>query len=333
LKTSILEDLLENKNLSFFDKSFRASQIIDFVFKKREFDFNNYLNIPKNIRDQLIEKYSVLKLEPALEKTSIDGTKKILFKLNDNNFIESVILKDNKNRYTFCISSQCGCKMGCQICKTAQMGFHRNLDFIEIISQILYLLSVSKKLDNIVFMGMGEPLDNFTELVKCIKVIADKLKFSVTRITVSTCGLADKIEKLFEVFPTVRLAVSLNSSIQEKRDKIMPVSKKYPLTELFNALDRCYLKYKNRISIEYVLIKNFNMNQEDLDGFKNFKKFYHINLIPFNSSDENMKPSDENIKTFYNKLEKMGFNVTIRLRKGSDIQADCGQLYYFFKNQ
>jgi len=333
LKTSILEYLLENKKFVFFDKTFRNNQILDFIFKKREFDFNNYLNIPKNIRDHLVENFSVLKLESVLEKKSVDGTRKFLFKLNDNNYIESVILKDNKNRYTFCISSQCGCKMGCLICKTAEMGFFRNLDYVEIISQILYLLSVSKKLDNIVFMGMGEPLDNFIELIKCIKVIVERLKFSITRITVSTCGLTDKIEKLFEEFPNIRLAVSLNSTIQEKREKIMPICKKYPINELIDTLDRCYLKYKNRISLEYVLIKNFNMTQEDIEGFKNFKKFYHINLIPFNSSDENMKPSDKNVKFFYNKLEKMGFNATIRLRKGSDIQADCGQLYYFFKDQ
>lgn len=333
MKNSILEDLLENKDLNFFDKSFRKNQILDFIFKKRIFDFNKYINLPKNIRDHLIENFSILKLESVMEKISIDGTKKNLFKLGDNTYIESVILKDIKNRYTFCISSQCGCKMGCNICKTAEMGFIRNLDYIEIISQVLYLFSISRKLDNIVFMGMGEPLDNFDQLIKSIKIIVKKLNFSITRITVSTCGLTDKIENLFEIFPNIRLAVSLNASIQEKREEIMPISKKYPLEELLITLDRCYLKYKNRISFEYVLIKNFNMNQTDLDGFKNFKKSYHINLIPFNSTDENLKPSNESVKFFYNKLEKMGFNVTIRKRRGSDIQADCGQLYYYFKNQ
>lgn len=332
MKESILEYLLNNKEINFLDKSFRKNQILDFIFQKRDFDFKNYSNIPCVIREQLQTNFDVLKLSPELEKISKDGTRKYLFKLFDNNYIESVSLKDNNNRNTFCISTQCGCKMNCSICQTAKMGFKRNLDYIEIISQILFLLQKNKKLDNIVFMGMGEPLDNIKNLITSIKVINSFLKFSTTRITVSTCGIYDKLDELIENFPNIRLAVSLNASVQEKREKIMPISKSYPLKELLFTLDRIFEKNHNRITLEYVLIKNFNMLEEDIEGFKQIKRYYHINLIPYNSKDENVKPDVKSVNIFYKKLLSLGFNVTIRVRRGADIQADCGQLYYDFKS-
>ncbi len=218
------------------------------------------------------------------------------------------------------------------------MGLIRDLTYSEIVSQILYLSSVMKEdkdvVDasfNIVFMGMGEPLDNFEEVAKSLEILTDKEYFNLSqgRITVSTSGINDKIEPLLERFNNIKIALSLISANNAKRASVMPVTNKFPVEILYKTLSECYKKYKNRFTLEYVLIKNFNMSDEDIDDLELFNKEpFHINLIPLNHSDDDMKRPEENeIKHFQTKLEKKGFCVTRRYRRGDDINADCGQLY------
>ncbi|HOV13533.1 MAG TPA: 23S rRNA (adenine(2503)-C(2))-methyltransferase RlmN [Spirochaetota bacterium] len=330
-------DILQNdKNI---DKPYRVKQIIEAIFIKRIFSFKEISNIPKQLRDYLSSMYYVLDVKPVKELVSKDGTIKFLFELTDGNCIESVYLKDKNNRITFCVSSQVGCRMGCKFCKTGLMGLIRNLSYSEIISQILYLSSVMDNdkdvVDtsfNIVFMGMGEPLDNYDELVKTIEILTDKRYFNLSqsRITISTCGVLDKIPKILERFNNLKIALSLITANNTKRKSIMPITNKFDIESLRHTLPDCYKKYKNRITLEYVLIKNLNMGNEDIDDLQIFNdEAFHINLIPLNHNDDNIeRPTEDDIKTFQSKLEKKGFCVTRRFRRGDDIKADCGQLYW-----
>ncbi len=296
-------------------------------------------NIPLDLRKLLSENFRILTIIESGRRTSSDGVIKFLFELDDKNYVESVYLKDKNNRVTFCVSSQCGCRMGCAFCKTGDMGLIRNLRSDEILSQVLYLYKIMKedelvvdKYFNIVFMGMGEPLDNLLNVKTAISNLVDKknLGISQTRITISTCGVADKIEDLLESFPDITLAVSLNSPEQSEREKMMPISKKFPLNLLFQEIKRLYGIYKNRITLEYVLIKGVNMKQQDVDLLSQIDKdIFHINLIPINTAvNDPRRPSEPEIKNFMDKLTATGLKVTRRYRRGADINADCGQLFY-----
>lgn len=296
-------------------------------------------NIPLDLRKSLSENFRILSIVESGRRTSSDGVIKFLFELDDKNYVESVYLKDKNNRVTFCVSSQCGCRMGCKFCKTGDMGLIRNLRSDEILSQVLYLYKIMKedgavvdKYFNIVFMGMGEPLDNLLNVKTAISKLIDKnnLGIAQTRITISTCGVVDKIEDILSSFPNITLAVSLNSPEQSEREKMMPVSKKYPLNLLFQEIKRLYSIYKNRITLEYVLIKGVNMKQSDVDLLSQIDKdIFHINLIPINTvGDDPRRPSESEIKIFMDKLTAAGLKVTRRYRRGADINADCGQLFY-----
>jgi len=339
LKESIISYLYESKDFSFFKEKYRIKQLNDFLFKKASLSFDNITTFPLFLREELKNRFSIINLSEEERFISKDGTVKFLFKLNDNNYIESVFLKDINNRVTFCISTQCGCRMGCLFCKTGKMGLIRNLNYSEIVSQILYLNNYQKykeqiddKKFNVVFMGMGEPLDNLDNLMKAIEILIDKDKFGISqsRITVSTCGIIDKIPLLLEKFNNIRLAISLNNPIQEEREKFMPISKKYKLKDLVETLNNIYNKYQNRITLEYVLVDDYNLSPLHIKALEIFNSTaFHINLIPLNHSDSDIKrPTEKKIKEFYTKLKEKGFCVTRRYRRGSDINADCGQLFY-----
>ncbi len=328
-----------HNNITIFTEQYRYKQLNEALFQKALLSFNSITTLPLSIREELAEKFSILDITEENRLISKDGTVKFLFKLSDGNYIESVFLKDINNRVTFCISTQCGCRMGCIFCKTGKMGLIRNLNYSEIISQILYLNNYQKysqKIDdkkfNIVFMGMGEPLDNLENLLIAIQMLVDKNRFAISqsRITVSTCGIIDKLDLLLEKFHNIKIAISLNTAIQQEREKIMPIAKKFGIEKLVKALKDIYSKYKNRITLEYVLIKNYNMSEEHIKALELFKEpSFHINLIPLNHSDENIKrPDEKEITEFYNKLKKRNFCVTRRYRRGADINADCGQLFY-----
>lgn len=337
-----MKKLFTHISESDLDKPFRKKQLFQAVFSCGITDFNEITTVPAELKSKLSENYALSLVSEADRFVSSDGTVKFLFKLYDDNYVESVFLIDKNNRVTFCISSQIGCRMGCVFCQTGKMGLIRNLTSEEIVSQVISLygymkndLKIDDRMFNIVYMGMGEPLDNFNELVSSLKMTTDKGFFglSPSRITVSTCGMLDKIEPLLEEFPALRIAVSLNSSIQEKREKVMPVSVKYPVTDIFSVLSELFIKYKNRFTLEYVLIKGFNDGKEDIKELLKFNtNAFHINIIPLNHSDEIVKrPSEGDINYFMNELEKKKVCVTRRYRRGEDIKADCGQLYYAFK--
>lgn len=305
-------------------------------------------NLPLAMRRALQEKYSILQLSEVKKVTSTDNTVKFLFKLDDEDdtefYIESVLLQDKSGRYTFCISTQCGCRMGCTFCKTGSMGLQKNLTYDEILSQILFLADSvqltgeDKKFFNIVFMGMGEPLDNKKELIKTIGILLDKDYFALSagRITVSTCGLLDAVPEVFDKFPKIRLAVSLNSARQEQRVSIMPIARRYPVDRMAKQLLSFYDKYQKRITLEYVLLKNFNDTDMDIKALDVFKgPAFHLNIIPYNSADPKDPgcPTEPEISSFITKLEKRGFAVSRRYRRGRDIQAACGQLYTEFSGK
>lgn len=297
-------------------------------------------NLPKILKEQLENFFYILDVGYVNKSESGDGTVKYLFNTGENDFIEAVYLKDKNKRITFCISSQSGCRMGCAFCMTGKMGLKRNLNFTQIISQILFLSKVmSEDMEvvdtsfNIVFMGMGEPLDNFENLTRTIEILtsADYFNMPQSRITVSTCGLADKILPLMERFNDLTLAMSLISADQKKRENVIPIAKKYDVDYLLRTLNECHRLYGNRITLEYVLIRNFNMDDCDIEMLKKFKTdYFHLNIIPVNSKDES-RPSENEIKAFMAKIARAGFNASRRYRRGDDIQADCGQLFWDYK--
>jgi 23S rRNA (adenine2503-C2)-methyltransferase len=289
--------------------------------------------ISKELRDYLNSLCPITQLKILKTETSIDGTKKFLFELDDDNSIESVLIPE-RGHYTVCISSQVGCAMRCSFCLTAKQGFIRNLKSFEIVDQIIQIgkhMKEPAKLTNIVFMGMGEPLANFEAVKKAVKNILspDALNFSRRRVTLSTCGLVPDIERAGRELP-VKLAVSLNAADDETRNLLMPVNKKYPLKSLIGALTRFPLPKGGRITFEYILIRDINDHPEDAKKLakiiKNIKA--KINLIPFNRYDGSpFEPPDEGrIFAFQDELIRQNYTATIRKSKGRDISAACGQL-------
>ncbi len=329
-------DELKQSSLFADEKQYRVKQVAQWIYTKCEFDFEKMSNLSKSFRKKLKENARILTLEKSGESVSKDGTTKYVFKLPDGLFIESVLIPMDNHRFTFCISSQVGCAMGCKFCKTATMGFIRNLTPAEIVNQVLLLKQYAnlpeKKKFNIVFMGMGEPLHNIENVLKAIKILTDPdlMDLSPRRITISTSGLIEGIEKLANFPIKVRLAISLNASTQNSREKVMPIGRKNPLDKLTKTLKNFPLPNRDRITFEYVLLKDFNDSIDDakrvyslLKGLK-----YKINLIPFNPYPGSTfkKPDVERVLAFQKVLTDRGVNAIIRKSKGEDISAACGML-------
>jgi 23S rRNA (adenine2503-C2)-methyltransferase len=276
-------------------------------------------------------------LPEVVEKISdLEGTTKFALKLQDGEIIETVVIPE-RDHYTLCVSTQVGCAMGCKFCLTAKGGFKRNLEVYEIISQViiarLYLKEINSLLPlrNIVFMGMGEPLANYENLIKALKILAHPLGFNVSkkRLTVSTVGLVKKIKKLAEDFPTA-LAISLHAPNDDLRKSLIPVAKKYPLKDLLETI-KTFPRIKNgRTTIEYILIKEINDSLQHAKELVNlFRGFpIKINLIPYNPHPELPfeRPEEERIESFQRFLLDHGILTTVRKSKGLDISAACGQL-------
>ncbi|MBR6199259.1 MAG: 23S rRNA (adenine(2503)-C(2))-methyltransferase RlmN [Spirochaetales bacterium] len=343
-KINILEQsrealLSDMQQCCIIDKPYRLDQILQSIYKNCVLSFDDMTNLSISMRESLSDRYNILGVREEQCWTSSDGTIKFLFELcKDRQFVESVYLKDKNNRVTFCVSSQVGCRMGCTFCKTGRMGLIRNLTAGEIISEVMFLWNVMKhdesvtdKFFNIVFMGMGEPLDNIDNLCAAIDKITNQqyIGMSQTRITISTCGLVDKIESVLIKFPQINFALSLNSSRQEQRLTVMPAAKLHSISEMKKILDGLAVKYKTRFTLEYVMIAGFNICYEDAAALKCWTpKHYLINLIPLNHSDEHQKrPNEHQITKFADMLQSFGLKVTRRYRRGADIQADCGQLF------
>lgn len=315
-------------------EKFRGDQIYKGIFTQAIGNINEISTLSKKIRTQISD-ISVVRQFKLVKttKSDKDDTTKFLWELADGKKIESVIIYEGK-RVTFCISSQVGCALDCKFCATGKMGFLRNLNSGEIIEQVLTMNAIAKrKATNIVFMGMGEPLLNLNSVLRASDILADPdgLAFSRKKITISTSGVIPGINRLSEMNSPYSLAISLNSVFEEKRQQIMPVSTQYPINDLMEAIQNYVKLTKKRITFEYILIKDLNDSKKDADRLL---KLTHrlpckINIIPCNSDDPKYQPPSENkVKWFSDYIYDNNKTSTVRLRKGWEIQAACGQLYY-----
>ncbi len=324
---------LETYFLDLGEKKFRAKQLFEAIHKQKIKNLDKLTTFSQDLKYKINNSSEIYGVKKVLElKSKLDETKKYLFELHDENVIESVLMK-YKYGYTVCISTQVGCKMGCAFCASTKKGLIRNLYASEMLDEIYEIERLNDiNVSNIVLMGSGEALDNFDELIRFIELISAKegKNLSKRNITISTCGLADKILKLAEYDYPITLTISLHNADEEERKKIMPITRKYPFDELIPALKEYQAKINKRISFEYVLIDGLNDSYQSALDIKNLLKDIksHINLIPLNKIKEyDEKPStSENINKFKKYLEDFGFNVTIRRELGADINASCGQL-------
>lgn len=324
---------LEEYFLELGEKKFRAKQLFEAIHKQKIKNIEDISTFSQDLKEKLINSSEIYGVKKVLElKSKLDDTRKYLFELHDGNVIESVLMK-YKYGYTVCISTQVGCKMGCAFCASTKKGFIRNLCASEMLDEIYEIERLNDiNVSNVVLMGSGEALDNFDELIRFIELISAKegKNLSKRNITVSTCGLADKILKLAEYDYPITLTISLHNADEEERKKIMPITKSYPFDKLVPALKEYQAKINKRISFEYVLIDGLNDSYQSALDIKNLLKDIksHINLIPLNKIKEyDEEPStSENIMKFKKYLEDFGFNVTVRRELGADINASCGQL-------
>ena len=313
--------------------AYRAKQIYEWLHKYGVADFSEMSNISKDLRNSLSNEFyiSVCSVEDKFV-SAVDGTVKYLFQLNDGEFVESVIMK-YKYGYTICVSSQVGCKMGCRFCASTLAGFKRNLTAGEIESQIH---TAQKDLDirisHIVLMGIGEPLDNFEQVIRFIRNVNHEngLHISARNITLSTCGIVPGIQKLMDLDLQITLTISLHAPNDRIRSQIMPVNDKWHINEIVSMCKKYTAKTSRRVSFEYTLIKDVNDKEACAEELSALLKgmLCHVNLIPVNNVEErkNICSSDQAIRKFLRILQKNGINATIRRTLGSDINASCGQL-------
>jgi len=336
------EDLIQR-----YEKSFRAKQIYDWLYKKYIISFDDMKNLPIDIREDLKNNFTINDMQIVKKESSKDGSTKYLFKLYDGHTIETVLLRmkeayiddDGRNisdRYTICISSQVGCKIGCKFCFTTKGGFIRNLSVGEIVNQIVALkrdINIpSEQSVNVVFMGMGEPLDNFDNVVKSIQILTDNmgLDLAAKRLTISTSGIAPKILKLGEKDMGINIALSLHAVDDDMRTKLMPINKAYNIQSVLDAIKQIPINIRKRVMFEYLVIKDLN---DDILSAKKLLKLLDgmrakVNLILFNPHEgsEFGRPDEQKVKEFRNYLVNKGLVCTIRASKGLDISAACGQL-------
>jgi 23S rRNA (adenine2503-C2)-methyltransferase len=323
-----LTDYFKKQNLPVY----LAKQIFGWLYIKRKEDFSLMTNISKQTQHYLSKIFYFSKLKLLKKETSRDGTAKFLFGLDDSSSIESVLIPD-RDRLTLCISSQVGCKYNCNFCLSAKSGFKRNLSASEIINQYLNIADAifPKKITNIVFMGIGEPLDNFKNTVKAIKLFREPqgITFGKGRISLSTCGLCLQILELAKLKLGVKLSVSLHSADNQIRSKLMPVNKKYPLAELIKVLKEFSKAENCPVTFEYIILPNLNTTPNDAKKLIKLLKGMNckINLIPYNTtSSDTEQLSLTQIADFCKALEAGGIFFTLRKSRGQDIAAACGQL-------
>ena len=323
-----IEELFKEKSY----QKFRAKQVFHNIHVNRINDFNEMTDLPLKMREELQNDFKIdrIKVFKTFE-SKVDFTKKYLLELADKNIVEAVFM-EYKDRSTICISSQVGCRMGCSFCASTKNGLRRNMTSSELIEEVYLLERLNGPISNIVIMGIGEPLDNFSNIKKFIEIITDEKgrNLSHRSITLSTSGLAPKIKKLADTGLDVNLALSLHYADDKKRAVYMPIAKRYSIKEIIDATDYYFDKTGRRVSFEYVVIDGVNNLNEDVENLHDllFGKNVHINLIPLNPIEEfdHKKPNNKVLEDFKNKLTKRGLNATIRRSMGSDIDASCGQL-------
>lgn len=330
---SLSYDELNSEILSLKLPKFRAKQIYEWLHKYGVSSFDEMTNISKDLRNKLNENFYITNCEIEQKYVSkIDDTVKYLFRLNDGEYVESVIMK-YKYGYTICVSSQVGCKMGCTFCASTLAGFKRNLEAGEIESQLhTAQKDLGIRISHIVMMGIGEPLDNYDNVIKFFHNVNNEngLNISMRNITVSTCGIVPRIYDLLNENLQITLTISLHAPNDSIRSKTMPVNNKWNIDEVIKACREYVNKTNRRISFEYTLINGVNDSKEcALELCSRLKGMLcHVNLIPVNAVEErgNVRSSDDNIRKFMEILKRNGINATIRRTLGSDINASCGQL-------
>ena len=327
---------LTSKITEMGEAAYRAKQIWQMIYKQLIASPDDFSNIPKDLRQRLDEQFCFLPLRVEKNlKSSDEQTNKLLFRLQDDKMIESVLMR-YRDRNTICISTQVGCPMNCAFCATGQMGFIRNLSAGEIVAQILFFARMLKaedlKLTNIVVMGMGEPFHNYEAVIKAVDIINDPdgMNFGERRVTISTVGLIPRIEQFTAAKRQINLAVSLHAPSNAVRDKIIPANKKYPIDQLLEACKNYTEKTGRRITFEYALIHGLNDNYENAVQLSKRLKgmLCHVNLIPLNSTKkyEGSGSNHDRVQSFKSVLDRNGIPCSVRLKRGVDIGAGCGQL-------
>lgn len=338
-KSLVGQNLSELQNIvaELGGSKFRATQIYNGIYLKSYKSFDDMTDLPLAFRTELNEKYVMSDVVLKDKQVSADGTMKFLFELADGNVTEAVLMRfDNRANLTACISSQVGCPMGCAFCATAKLGFKRNLKTDEILKQI-YLIQAdtSLKVTNIVFMGQGEPLLNLDNVLPAIERLRDDFKIGSRRITVSTCGIIPGIRKLAEIKFQPTVAISLHSPNSEVRTSVMPVEKKYKIKDVINELRELTVQTGRRVTIEYILINGLNDSTKDAKELCELisKLKCNVNLILYNENEfcDYKKPSKDTVLKFKCIVEASGKKVTVRLERGADIDAACGQLSSKYK--
>ncbi|MEJ8751313.1 23S rRNA (adenine(2503)-C(2))-methyltransferase RlmN [Lagierella sp. ICN-221743] len=329
LEYNELNSSLQDLNI----EKYRTNQIFEGIHHLLYNDFENFTNLSKKMKKMLEEEGKFKKIELVKKFVSkVDKTTKYLFKLEDGALIETVLMGYH-DRNTICISSQVGCKMGCKFCASTKAGYERNLEVSELLEQIYYVSRTEDiRVNNVVLMGIGEPLDNYESVIKFIKIITDERGYnmSIRNITLSTCGLVKEIDRLSQEDLPINLTISLHNPFDSERSAIMPINNRYKIGEVFESAKNYFKSTGRRVSFEYTLIKDVNDSDRHIDEIvKLFShENFHLNLIPLNAIDEFGKPStnSNDLEIFKQKLVKRGINATIRKSMGIDIDGACGQL-------
>lgn len=336
-----IEEFLNSKN----EPQYRFIQIADFIFKKRVEDLGQISTLPNDLRKELKEKFHPLLSITLIDKKEASQVTKVIFKLKDEERIETVKMNFKGEWISLCISSQVGCGLGCLFCTTGKIGLKRNLTPDEIIDQPLYFYLKGENIHSISFMGMGEPLLNPATFI-AIKSFTDKnlFGFSQRRISLSTVGIIPGLKRLIREFPQINIAFSLHTPFEQQRRKLMPISYQFPIIEVLKILDEYMKKNKRKVFLEYLMLKGVNDTPEHLKVLKKIildrkrdeiSHLYHVNLIRYNPSPETrnqfQSSKEETIEYFKKKLKKSKINVTLRQSFGSNIYAACGQLYAQYK--
>jgi 23S rRNA (adenine2503-C2)-methyltransferase len=336
---SLSREELARKLAELDEPAYRADQVLQWVYQKQAESFEQMSNLSVALRQKLAESFELCAVRNVRTRSSTDTTEKFLFELHDGSLIETVLipatpgLTTSSDRHTVCVSTQVGCAYGCKFCASGLAGIKRNLTAAEIVDQVLHVQKLSgEKVSNIVVMGMGEPLANYDNLMRAVRIINAPwaLGIGARKITVSTVGLVPRIKQLANDPMQLRLAVSLHGATDEVRERIMPVNKKYPLKELLAACDYYVNTKKRMMTFEYILIDGVNDTLEQAHKLGSIANKLHakINLIPYNPVEGLpwKRPDRDRCKMFQHTLKSHGVNSTLRTEKGTDINAACGQL-------
>ncbi len=326
------EDMLKAYLKEKGEKPFRASQIIEWIYRHKIKSFDEMTNVKKIFIEQLKSDFTFNALECVTHQKSSDGTQKFLFKLEDGNLIETVLMCHDYG-YSVCVTTQVGCNMGCQFCASGMKKKLRNLEASEIVLQVLTAgLLADVRISHVVVMGIGEPFDNYDNVISFLKIINHPLGLEIgaRHITVSTCGLVDKIYEYSDFDLQVNLAISLHAPNNEIRNQIMNINKAYPIEKLVEAIKYYINKTNRRVTIEYILLQGINDSKENANELANLLHGLnvYVNLIPYNEVKEKpyKRSTKEDMVQFFDVLKKRRINVQLRKEQGGDIDAACGQL-------